>query len=156
MDRVSKDGAVMKQIAKRDWTLLAICAADGQALSPVQLQKVLFLLGQKLPKEVGGDFYSFKPYDYGPFDASIYTDADLLAKDGLVAIQTYPGQRWVEYAATTAGMERAEGLKKLANQAATRYLQEVVKWARGLTFQQLVRAIYAEYPKFAVRSVFKG
>src|SRR5439155_6656754 len=50
------------------WVLLALLAAEGHSLTPVQLQKCLFLLGSRRPKDVGRDFYHFRPYDYGPFD----------------------------------------------------------------------------------------
>ena len=33
-------------LQKKDWTLLAIALADGQPLSPVQLQKSVFLFGK--------------------------------------------------------------------------------------------------------------
>jgi hypothetical protein len=38
------------------WTLLAISVANGKTLSPVQVQKSLFLLGRMLPDEVGDLF----------------------------------------------------------------------------------------------------
>ena len=65
---------------RKYWTLLALGAAEGKALTPVKLQKTLFLLGQVFPKME--DFYNFVPYDYGPFNASIYEDAKILAQDG--------------------------------------------------------------------------
>lgn len=49
----------------------------------VQLQKSLFVLGRRRAKDLGGDFYNFQPYDYGPFDASVYHDADALPLAGL-------------------------------------------------------------------------
>jgi len=136
-------------MTKRDWTLLAIAAADGEALSPVQLQKVLFLLGEfKLKGR--NNFYNFIPYNYGPFDPEIYRDAEALEADRLVTVQA--GGRWKQYAATPRGLALAERLN--ADADALDYLRRVVKWARSLTFQELVTAIYKRFPEYRVNSVF--
>lgn len=144
----------MSNLTKKDWTLLAIAAAKGAALSPLQLQKALFLLGQKLPAEVHEDFYSFIPYNYGPFDPSIYTDADSLVSESLIATRIVPGRTWMEYLATAQGLVRAEQLKANASPVARNYLEDVVQWARSQSFTQLLRAIYSAYPDYAVNSVF--
>lgn len=141
---------------REDWTLLAIASAGGQAVTPVQLQKILFLLGSKLPDAVGREFYQFEPYNYGPFDVTVYRDAEALAARGLVATQAAPGQRWTSYAATPAGLRRAEQVRRGANTDAVAYLSKVVAWARALSFSDLVKAIYREYPAFRARSIFGG
>ena len=138
-------------MTKRDWTLLAIAAADGEALTPVQLQKVLFLLGEfKLKGR--SNFYHFIPYNYGPFDPQIYRDAEALEADKLVAVQT--GGRWKQYAATPRGLAVANRLN--ADADAMDYLRRVVRWACSLTFQELVSAIYARFPEYRVNSVFQS
>ena len=43
----------MTTLRRRDWTLLAVAAAGGASLTPVQLQKILFLLGER---QKFGDF----------------------------------------------------------------------------------------------------
>jgi hypothetical protein len=73
---------------RQDWLLLVLCAAHQEGLTPVQLQKSLFLVGQELPRHVRSHFYAFFPYNYGPFDPQICRDADRLGKDGFVAIRT--------------------------------------------------------------------
>ncbi len=139
-------------LKREDWALLAIAAADGAPLEPVQLQKALFLLGKEMPKAVGRGYYHFTPYNYGPFDQGVYADAEVLAARGLVSIDT--PRRWAVYAATAEGLRRAA---ELSGQVADAwgYLRKVVAWARGLTFQQLVRAIYAAYPDQRANSVFR-
>jgi hypothetical protein len=143
-------------VKRRDWTLLAICTANGQGLSPVQLQKTLFLLGRELPDTVAPAYYEFKPYHYGPFDSTVYSDADRLAEAGYVAITQRDGESWSRYLATAQGCERAETLKQEAPPAAVAYLQRVVEWALRQSFQQLVRSIYAKYPEMRANSVFQG
>lgn len=136
-------------MTKRDWTLLAIAAADGEPLSPVQLQKILFLLGEFKLK--GKRFYRFVPYNYGPFDPEIYRDAETLEAEGLISITS--GGRWKGYAATPRGLAVADRIN--ANPDAKDYLRRVVTWARSLSFQELLRAIYARFPEYRANSVFQ-
>ncbi len=135
--------------------MLAISYAKGAGLSPVQLQKSLFLLGKELPAEVGQGFYFFQPYNYGPFDSSVYTDASLLASLGLVSKNDF-GQGFWMYSATPEGLAYAEKLKIAAPQKAVSYLERIVPWAQSHSFASLVRAIYAKYPEYRQNSVFQG
>jgi hypothetical protein len=135
--------------------MLAISYAKGRGLSPVQLQKILFLLGKQLPEEVGSNFYTFEPYNYGPFDRTVYSDASMLAGLGMVT-KNDSGRSFWEYAPTAEGLEYAEKLKASAPAKAISYLEKVVPWAQGLSFSALVRAIYAKYPEYKENSVFQG
>lgn len=139
----------------KDWTLLAIAAADGEPLTPIQLQKSLFLFGQKMPNEVGDNFFSFVPYDYGPYCAEIYREAERLAQEKSILILPSPGGRYQEYRLTPLGHEAAIALKTPETQRAIEYLESVVKWARSQTFTGLLSAVYEAFPAFAVRSVFR-
>jgi hypothetical protein len=135
--------------------MLTISLARGRGLSPVQLQKVLFLLGKKLPQEVGPNFYDFQPYNYGPFDSAVYSDADVLSFGGLVSIAK-SGGGYNEYSPTPKGLEYAENLKQAAPPRALAYLDRAVQWAQTLSFSGLVRAIYDKYPEYRKNSVFQG
>jgi len=141
--------------SREDWLLVALAAAEGAPLTPVQLQKSLFLLGQELPDAVGEDFYAFRPYNYGPFSSAVYADADRLADEGLVRIDRMePGRNWAVYSATPEGVERALALSNGLPGQAVEYLRSAVGWTRKLTFSQLVSAIYARYPEQRANSVF--
>src|SRR2546422_2763730 len=97
-------------MTKRDWLLVAISAADRDGLDPVQLQKSLFLLGEKGRPFVGRDFYQFVPHNYGPFSAEIYADADLLEASGYIVRQRRPWRSWSTFTITDAGHTRAATL----------------------------------------------
>src|SRR5690242_17212272 len=126
--------------------------AKERGLSPVQLQKCLFVLGKELPAEVGDDFYDFIPYNYGPFDRLIYRDATALSLQGLLAVSAVPGQRYNEYSLTPSGITTFESIKKFAPSKAVQFLESVVHWAQGLSFSDLVRAIYEKYPEYKANS----
>ncbi|WP_428939675.1 hypothetical protein [Fontivita pretiosa] len=141
---------------RRDWTLVAIAAAPDHCLTPVQLQKSLFIFGDRLPQLVGEKYYRFRPYNYGPFSAEVYHDAEELAADGLLSIESVPGQRWPQYCATAAGIECARIASAAMPAEVHQYLKELVGWAKSLRFRDLLEAVYSTYPEYAVNSVFRG
>ena len=144
------------KMERKEWTLLAIYCANEEGLSPVQLQKSLFLLGKNLPDAVGNSYYQFIPCNYGPFDQAIYFDAEELSRDGLISINYMEGREWPKYFITPKGKKHVEKpLKQKTTKEVIAYLAVVVKWARSLTFQELIRAIYHAFPEFKRNSVFQ-
>ena len=142
-------------VARSDWPLLALVRSPDLALTPVQIQKAMFLLGKNCEPAVGANFYRFQPYNYGPFDSTVYSDAGMLAGLGMVA-KNDSGSGYAEYAPTADGLLYAEKLKLGTPPKAISYLEKVVPWAQSLSFSALVRAIYAKYPEFKENSVFQG
>ncbi len=144
------------EMQNKDWMLLVVAAAKGEPLSPVQLQKSLFLLSRNLtPEQLNRDsLYDFQPYDYGPFDRAVYTDAERLEAAGLLTIN--PGGRNRTYSVTPHGLEAANNLREDLDAAAAKYVEDVVNWVLPLAFGDLVRAIYKSYPEMREKSVFRG
>ncbi len=56
---------------REDLLLKIIAAADGETVTPAQLQKVAFFLGREFPDQLPDNYYVFQKYDYGPFCVSI-------------------------------------------------------------------------------------
>ena len=138
------------------WPLLVIDEAGPAGLSPVQLQKVLFLIGQNLSHEVGKSYYKFVPYNYGPFDQHVYSDADSLIRDGLVQSVQVAGRSWAYYTVTREGRRAADEVRSEVSPKMLGYITKVVKWAQSLSFAQLLSAIYKAYPQYKAKSVFVG
>lgn len=134
--------------------VLATLASAGldAAFSPVQLQKIFFLLDRRAPKLLHGPHFNFQPYDYGPFDQTLYHELDVLQLSGLVRTDT--SGRYRRYSLTPQG--RAEGNAMLTRLplSAREFVRQTVEWVRSLRFDQLVAAIYREYPEMKVNSVF--
>ena len=141
-------------MTRRDWTLLAIAAARGEPITPIQLQKSLFLLRERRSTAVGERFHKFTPHNYGPFAKSVYVDAEKLQTSGDVHVDTGDG-RWSEFSATAKGLNRAEVLRSTAPVEGVEYLGRAVAWTRSLSFEQLVKAIYDEFPEQRANSVFR-
>ena len=50
----------MNGIERKAWPLLVIYFSEGQAVTPVQLQKSLFVLGEMKPIVKGTDYYNME------------------------------------------------------------------------------------------------
>ena len=143
---------------RRDWVLMSIASAAPSYLEPVQLQKSLFLIGENLSKkEIGtADYFKFRPYDYGPFSADVYHDAEELQAQGLVVIARAVGSGYRKYAITEAGRYRAAAVREGLSAKARDYVGKVVEYVTSLSFDDLVTAIYRAYPSMRANSVFRG
>ena len=142
-------------IDRRDFVLMAVAAGGSTPLTPVQLQKTLFLIGENLP-EIPDSFYEFEPYHYGPFDRDIYLDADKLEAEGLLFSIPSLNGAWLNRAVTPAGMKKAEELEDSLSEPSRAYIKTLVRWTQSITFSNLVKSIYAVYPKYRENSVFRG
>ena len=140
---------------REDWLLLVVAAGD-KPLTPVQLQKTLFLVKEASLPNLPDDFYDFVPYHFGPYDAQVYQDADSLQERGLVVRHKAARGTWTDTSITGSGRSKAEELEEKLPPAITSYIHNLVDWAQGLTFSQLVGAIYRKYPNYRANSVFQG
>jgi len=140
---------------KADWTLIIIAAASDASLSPIQLQKALFLISKTIPPTHLPDFYLFKAYNYGPFSQEIYLDAERLAAEGYVEIFTEAIQTWSSYRVTSTGKTRADLLRQSIDTEIGIYIDSLVTWIRSLSFEQLLGFIYTNYKEFSTNSIFR-
>ncbi len=138
---------------RSDLLMKIIAAADGDKVTPVQLQKVAFLVSMEFPQDLPNNYYAFEKYDYGPFSLQVYKDAEKLEEEGLVSIEINRKGGWKEYSATHRG--RKSKLDTIP-QNISDFIEDKMAWARQLSFQQLVRAIYREYPEYRENSVFQS
>lgn len=135
--------------------------AQGQAagpMDPVRIMKGLFVFAQEIPKTDWVDktaLYSFVPYLYGPCSFEVYRDLDHLAACGYVRKTRREGCTWDLYASTQEGLSLAQEMRPKINLSAHRYMRAVKEFVTGLTFSELLRAIYHHYPAYAVNSIFK-
>jgi uncharacterized protein YwgA len=142
-----------REMEKKDWLLLMVSMAGDGGLTPVRLQKTLFLLGQQSACRATG-FYKFTAYNYGPFCSEIYRDAESLEALKLIEIRR-EGNRWPEYFITPSGRKRIEELAATIPETIRNYASRLVNWAQALDFAGLVSAIYQAFPKFKAKSVFR-
>jgi hypothetical protein len=123
-------------LGREDWILLSLAAAK-RSLHPVQLQKLLFLLGRQFPKLTAEPFYAFRSVSPGQLSEELKRDVNLLAMLGLLAIDvTDSGER--EYRPTPQGLERALDLESRADPEATGFLRRMAAWVRTRSVDQLL------------------
>lgn len=134
-----------------DWLLLTINDAKETGLTPVQLQKSLFLISKPLNLK---KFYDFIPYSYGPFDSKIYLDAETLADQGLLSIN-YNGLSYPHYQVSPTGAKKASDIKKKMNKNEVDFVQKTIDFVKSLSFKELLKTVYESYPEYAVNSIFK-
>jgi hypothetical protein len=139
---------------KKELVLAAMSAAEGGKFTPVQVQKLFFLLDDKVGAQIGGPHFSFRPYHYGPFDASVYQTIEGLASEGLALISTGASFRMRHFSLTASGQEK--GLQELTRLGIPEqsFIKRTCKFVRETPFAELVSAVYRAYPNMKVNSVF--
>jgi hypothetical protein len=142
-------------MTKRELILAALSANGINEHTPVQIQKLLFLIDKNIGHQLGGPIFNFQPYDYGPFDASIYSELRQLQSEGLVSSIPTPNG-WEVYYLTSSGYEIGRNIFPMLHPNLASYISELSRFVRSLSFGELVSAIYREYPEMKVNSVFRG
>src|SRR5262249_12858501 len=133
--------------------LLALAAAGSESgFTPVQVQKLFFLLDRRGHNLLGGPHFDFAPYDYGPFDPAVYQELDSLERVGLLRIDT--SGRYRKYKLSVQGYEQGSDQLAQLSGPVRDFVRKTVEWVRGLRFDQLVAAIYREYPEMKAKSIF--
>jgi len=137
--------------------LLAFLAAGPNRLDPIRIMKGMFIFGQEAPAEwlEGIQMYEFQPYNWGPFCQDIYRDLDELRGRGLVETTEDPGASWKYYNATAAGCALSDDLARYYRTPLLAFLKQIREYTLRHSFEDLLRAVYKKYPKYAVNTVFR-
>jgi uncharacterized protein len=135
--------------------ILAAMSVGGTALhTPVQVQKLFFLIDKNIAEHVSGPHFDFQPYNYGPFDSAVYHELTKLAIENFVEVVYV--WKWREYRLSPEGLrqgiDRFNGLPEQAQD----YIRRASEFVRSLSFSELVNAIYKAYPEMRANSVFQG
>lgn len=140
-------------LTRHEVMLAALASGAHEEFSPVQIQKLMFLIDKNIGRSVGGPYYDFRPYHYGPFDASVYGDFATLAGFDLGEIEGSGRDR--RYRLNDEGRARArEALEKLPEEY-QQYISSVANFVQRLPFTALVSAIYKRYPEMKANSIFR-
>lgn len=141
---------------RSEYVLIGLAPAQGRPHTPVQVQKLFFLLqekGQASPS-LGGTYFDFQPCHFGPYDKDIYSELENLTQQGWIEISFTPsGIR--QYRLTPVGQEQADILLKQLDARSRKFVQKISRWILEKDFFQLVQAIYRAFPRMAENSVFQ-
>ena len=139
---------------KENYVIAVMSIAQTSEFSPVQVQKLFFLLDENVSELVGGPHFNFIPYDYGPFDKDVYTVFEALEDKKLVAIASPDFNRPQMYRLTDSGHQVGKELFASLPKVAQDYIIELVNWIRSKSFTQIVSTIYNLYPEMKLNNVF--
>lgn len=146
------EGNAMNQ---HEITAAAMASAEPGALfGPAQIQKLMFLIDAELGGTIGGPFFDFMPYDYGPFDSNVYSALHRLKHEGLLDTD-YTG-RYRRYFLTGPGHATGRQHLNQLGENARDFIARTARWVREVSFSQLVSAIYERYPEMKENSIFRS
>ena len=133
----------------------AAMAAGGvdAVFSPIQIQKLLFIIDREIPEHVNGPHFNFKPFDYGPFDKKVYMVLEKLEERSHVVIDR--SGRYPVYALTGQGMEAGVDTLMTLPHPVLEFMVQVSSWVRNVSFRTLLREIHLRYPDMAVNGVLQ-
>lgn len=138
---------------RSDLVLGVMAAGDGASHSPVQVQKLFFLLDRRVGKALGGPFFEFQPYFYGPFDRLVYSELEALALEGHLEIKAETSRK--SYRLTASGQRKGEKVLAQLEPNVVSFIKKLSSAVRQMSFAELVSAVYRAYPEMKENSVFQ-
>ncbi len=141
------------RLGSADYVAAVLASVDSASFQPVHVQKLFFLLDEKLGESLGGRYFDFQPYDYGPFDRGVYDSLGKLRDSGdLVMDLDSRGLR--HYRLSDVGMKNGQRLLATLDAPVRDQIKKYASWVLSQNFVSLVSAIYKAYPRMKVNSVF--
>lgn len=121
--------------------VLASFAAAGRetALDPIRAQKLLFLVDREVSERIGGPYFDFRPYHYGPFDADVYSALDNLATSEDLRIDG--SGRHPCYQLTETGYRRGRTVLGGLPHPVSKYMRNAARWIRLTPYRRILSAI---------------
>jgi uncharacterized protein len=143
------------KLDNREKFLLSVLSlSNGGDYTPIQIQKLLFLIDKSVGSKVGGPFFHFEPYYYGPFDKEIYSILNRFKTLNLVDETVEGFNNLRKYKLTIDGQSIGSECKKDISSSSLSHIEKLNTFVRTVSFSQLVKAIYQDYPEMKVNSVF--
>lgn len=127
------------QDARRGWLLLAIVMSGKAGLSPIQLQRSLFLVTQKREEQVGSGFYEFEEtHGSAPMSPTLYEDIDALVATAYVEKAWRPKLSASILRLSDTGWALAEDLRRQVKKDALSGLEDAVAWVKEQSYLELM------------------
>ena len=143
---------------KSQFVLATMTLFPDREFSPVQVQKLFFLLDRHLPEITdcakGVPYFDFVPKDYGPSDNTVYEVLAALNSRGLMQIAGNGWRTKRTYMISVAGFQEGTTHLSFMSPAVRNYIERLGNWVLSLSFRQLITEIYRSYPEMKVNGVF--
>jgi hypothetical protein len=85
----------------------------------------------------------------------VYSEAEVLHREGAAEIAPSSSGRWNVYSATDEGAKFGNKLLSSLAPQSQQYIENVSNWVRSQSFGGLVRSIYEAYPEMNENSIFQ-
>lgn len=141
-----------QQLMDRNDLVTAALAAGGHRVRyfPIHVQKLCFLIDRELASHVGGPYFRFEPFHYGPFDREVYKALDALADIGRLGKDAEA--ELVIYCLTPAGQAAGDAILATLPPKVADCLVECARWVRVQSIRGLLTEIYVRYPDMTANS----
>jgi uncharacterized protein YwgA len=139
---------------KKEVILAAMAPAKSNKYSPVQIQKLLFLMDKAFSAITGVPILNFQPYYYGPFDKSIIDELEQLRDDGLILF-TSEGT-YTSYSLSSRGQVEGEKILYSMPEKPREYIKLLSEFVRKLSFAELVSVISKDFPDMKITGSPEG
>jgi len=126
-------------------------AGLGASLDPIRVQKLLFLIDRVVSEQIGGPFFHFQPYHYGPFDRAVYSVISGMSATGHIRIDE--SGDYNRYFLTKSGVQLGTSTLATLSAPVADYFRRAAQWIRVIPYRSMLAAIYREYPEMATKSV---
>jgi uncharacterized protein YwgA len=130
---------------KEDFILKILSLTPDVSFSPIQIQKLFFLL----EKRIGNDakYFKFIPYHYGPYDEDLSSLIHDLEKREQITSSTIDGIKHY-------GINNPVDIKNFLDDRKKTFIsQELIPFIKSKKILDLCYSIYKEFPDMAKRSV---
>jgi uncharacterized protein YwgA len=129
--------------------------SEFEPLDRVRLQKGVFLLEMRGQGAWKG-LYGFVPWDWGPYSHDLARDVNRLVQRGLLEEERIEYRRYPRYRTTPDGEAIVTRLAAKLEPREREYIAKVRAYVTSRSFSQLLREVYAKFPKYAEASRFKA
>lgn len=122
--------------------LAGMAPAKGKAFNPVHVQKLFFVLDERGEGPfLAGQRFNFQPYDYGPYDRTVYQVIESLRDQGLAKVnEDASGIR--KFPLTPEGQEKGDVVLASLDEKSREFIVRVSNWIRSQDFTDLLSVIY--------------
>jgi uncharacterized protein (DUF488 family) len=121
-------------LTKKERAILYVLK-NAAKVSKIKLVKLMFLISEKT------NFYSFVPYDYGPFSFELYNDLSHLEKEGYISMDN---KSIVPIKKNIPSLDRSYG--SIIAECSRRFL--------NYNDAEILEYIYSNYPQYTIFSLY--
>ena len=135
------------------WIFLLLAANNNEPIKGrVRFMKEFFLFAVNHNKELF-DISEFYPYHFGPYSTRVAFRMNSLKTNELIGVE-FKNQDW-EYFLTEKGLDKAEKSCEETINENLGALSIIKNNNKRLSLKDLLKEIYVDYPKYALRSIIK-